>query len=174
MADPPLRLEDVARLVDASRATLYYFSGRDDLLGFLLTAHTRAGSAAMRAAVRDREPAEQCLAAMVGALVEFLGVHPGTCAGLLSALGATGRMTEVLRESDTWIAGPLREVLAEGVDGGSVAVIDPADAANAVVGAVLLGVLGRSMAAGDPTDPAFREALIGQVLRGVLAGVPAR
>src|SRR5258708_3433766 len=84
---PALRLEDVARLVGASRATLYYsFSGRDDLLSFLLAEHARRGAEAVRAAVRGGgDGPEARLRAMVTALAGYLGGHPGTCAGLLGA-----------------------------------------------------------------------------------------
>ncbi len=168
--DPPPRLEDVARLVGASRATLYYyFSGRDDLLSYLLAAHTRQGAAAVRAAVREEDPPQVRLRAMVAALADYLGHHPGTCAGLLGALGGSGRMSEVLEANDARIAAPLRGLLGEGRAAGAFAVESTADAANAVLGALLLAVLGRSMAGGDPTEPRFRERLVEQVVGGVLA-----
>jgi AcrR family transcriptional regulator len=168
---PALRLEDVARLVGASRATLYYyFSGRDDLLSFLLAEHTRNGAEAMRAAVRAGDGPQARLRAMVTALAEYLTSHPGTCAGLLGALGAAGRLDEVLQASDTWIAAPLREVLTRGREAGVFAAGDPADAANAILGGLLVAVLGRAITGADPADPRFRQHLADQVLRGVAAG----
>jgi AcrR family transcriptional regulator len=164
--DPPPRLEDVARLVGSSRATLYYyFSGRDDLLTFLLTAHARAGAEAVRSQVRPDDSPAARLRAMVGAMVTYLGEHPGTCAGLLGALGSAGRMNDVLAANDTWVATPLRDLLADA----AFTVDSAADAANAIMGAILLAVLGRSMAGEDPTDAAFRQRLTEQVVRGVLA-----
>jgi AcrR family transcriptional regulator len=170
-SDPPPRLEDIAGLVGASRATLYYyFAGRDDLLTFLLTAHAQRGAAAVQAATHPDDPPEQRLRAMVAALAAYLGHHPGICSGLLTALGATGRMVEVLNANDTWIAGPLRDLLTEGHAAGTVRVDNAADAANAMLGALLLGVLGRATSGADPTDPQFRQHLAEQVLRGVLIG----
>jgi AcrR family transcriptional regulator len=166
--DPPPRLEDVAQLVGASRATLYYyFSGRDDLLAFLLTAHAEAGAEAVRAAVDTDDPPEPRLRAMVAALIEYLGRHPGICAGLLAAFGGTGRLNEVLQANDTRIAAPLRELLAEGRAAGAFTADDTADAANAILGAVLLGILGRAMSGADPTDPRFQQQLTQQAIRGV-------
>ena len=163
--DAAPRLEDVARMVGASRASLYYyFSGRDDLLSFLLTTHARHGAEAIQAAVDADAPAPQRLRAMLGAMIDYLGQHPGTCAGLLGALGANGQMTEVLQTNDVWIAGPLRELLAAG----PFSVGNVADAANAILGATLLAVLGRSMSGADPADPAFRQQLVDQLLGGVL------
>lgn len=168
---PALRLEDVARLVGTSRATLYYyFSGRDDLLSFLLTEHTRRGAEAVRAAVRAGDRPEARLRAMVTALAGYLTSHPGTCAGLLGAFGAAGRLDEVLQANDTWIAAPLREVLTHGCDAGVLAAGDSADAANAILGGLLLAVLGRAMTGADPADPRFREHLVDQMLRGVVTG----
>ncbi|MFV2082974.1 TetR/AcrR family transcriptional regulator [Micromonospora sp. LOL_021] len=172
--DPAPRLEDIAGMVGASRATLYYyFAGRDDLLAFLLTAHAQDGAQAVQASIDPTDPPEQRLRAMVAALAGYLSQHPGICAGLLSALGATGRMTDVMAANDRWIAGPLRELLTEAGTVGAVTVDDTADAANAVLGALLLAVLGRSVAGADPTDARFREQLTDQVLHGVLTRAPA-
>ena len=168
---PALRLEDIARLVGASRATLYYyFSGRDDLLSFLLAEHTRHAAEAMQAAVRAGDRPAARLRAMVTALAEYLARRPGTCAGLLGALGAAGRLDEVLQASDTWIAAPLRTVLTPGRDAGVFAIENPADAANAILGGLLLAVLGRALTGADPADPRFREHLVDQMLRGVVTG----
>ena len=168
---PALRLEDVAHLVGASRATLYYyFSGRDDLLSFLLAEHARRAAEAMRAAVRADDGPEARLRAMLLALAEYLSGHPGTCAGLLGAFGAAGRLGEVLQASDTRIAAPLREALTQGRDADLFAVESPADAANAILGSLLIAVLGRMMTGADPTDPPFHLRLVDQMLRGVVTG----
>lgn len=170
-ADPPLRLEDVARLVGASRASMYYyFSGRDDLLAFLLSEHTRRGAGAVAAAVTEADPPDVRLSATVDAMVGYLGAHPGLCAGLLGALGNAGRMGEVLKLHEEWITGPLRDLLADGRRTGAFSVAcDTADAANAVVGALLMAVLGRSLSGADPADGDFRRHLTTQITRGVLA-----
>jgi TetR/AcrR family transcriptional regulator len=167
--DPALRLEDVARLVGASRATLYYyFSGRDDLLSFLLTEHARHGAGAMRAAVREGDGPEARLRAMVMALSLYAGSRPGMCGGLLSAFGAADRLRDALEVADSWLVVALREVLTEGREAGVFATQTPADAANVLMGGLLLAVLGRAMAGADPVDPDFLEQLTDQLLRGVL------
>jgi TetR/AcrR family transcriptional regulator len=79
----------------------------------------------MRAAMRTGDGPEARLRAMLAALAEYLTSHPGTCAGLLDAFGAAGRLDEVLQASDTWIAAPLREVLAHGRDAGVFAAGGP-------------------------------------------------
>ncbi|WP_370324090.1 TetR/AcrR family transcriptional regulator [Euzebya sp.] len=169
--DADLRLEDVARMVGASRATLYYyFAGRDDLLAFLLSAHVREGAAAMAAADDGQGPPADRLRAVVVAMAGYLGGRPGTCAALLAAAGARGALAPVLELNDARIAGPLRELLTEGRATGAFDVAAPADAANAILGAVLMAVLGRAAAGRDPADPDFTTALADQILRGVSAG----
>jgi TetR/AcrR family transcriptional regulator len=168
-ADPPPRLEDVARLVGASRATLYYyFSGRDDLVAFLLTAHARQAAQTVHAAVDPDDAPEPRLRATVAATVAYLGAHPRTCAGLLGALGDAGRMSEALQANDTWIAAPLRELLTDGRTAGAFAIDNIADAANAILGAILLAVLGRSTSGADTTDAQFHRQLTDQTIRGIL------
>ena len=135
----------------------------------LFRSHARNGADAIRAAVDPDDPPERRLRAMLTAMVDYLGRHPGTCAGLLGALGATGQMKEVLQTNDTWIAGPLRDLLSDGRATGAFALDNVADAANAILGAVLLAVLGRSMTGADPAEPGFRRQLTEQTLRGILA-----
>ena len=168
-ATPPPRLEDIAKQVGASRAALYYyFAGRDDLLAFLLTTHAQDGAEAVRKAIGPSGSPEQRLREMVGALADYLAHRPGVCVGLLSALGAAGKMGEVLKANDEHIARPLRDLLDECRAAGAVDVANVGDAANAMLGGLLHAVLGRAMAETDPTDPAFLDRLRDQILRGVL------
>jgi AcrR family transcriptional regulator len=168
--DPPPRLEDVARHVGASRATMYYyFAGRDDLLAFLLVEHARQGAEAVRAALRADDPPAAQLRTMVSVLTGYLGRRPAICSGLLGAFGGAGRMREALQANDVMIAGPMRVLLARGRADGEFAVADVATAANAIMGAMLLAVLGRASDGGDTTDDAFRDQVTEHVVGGVLA-----
>jgi TetR/AcrR family transcriptional regulator len=63
-----------------------------------------------------------------------------------------------------------RDVLTQGRDAGVLALGEPADAANAMLGGLLLAVLGRAMTGADPTDPRFRQHLADQLLRSVTTG----
>ena len=75
-----------------------------------------------------------------------------------------------MQASDTSVAAPLREVLTQGRDDRVLAAGEPADAANAILGGLLLAVLGRAMTGADPTEPRFRQRLADQLLRGVMTG----
>jgi TetR/AcrR family transcriptional regulator len=158
--DRELRLEDVAALVDSKRATLYYyFSGRDDLIAFLLTEHLAAAAQAIEAASGQQATRVEQLRSAIAALVGFLGERPGVCAGLLSFAGAAGRMASVLADKDSLIAEPIRRILADG----PFEVGNPRDAASAMLGAAMIATLERWYR-GEPVTPAFRRRLTEQIV----------
>lgn len=166
-----LRLEDIAALVGSARATLYYyFSGRDDLIGFLLQEHVSAASAAVDAAVSPDQPPGEQLRAAVTTLTGFLGREPGVCAGLLSFAGASDGLGPVLAAKDALLVTPLREILAAGAVAGDFSIGDPVDAANAILGALMIATLGRWNRGGDSTEPAFQQSLTDQIVGGVRPG----
>src|SRR6266852_4004826 len=113
--DQALRLEDMATLMGSARATLYYhFSGRDDLVAFLLEEHLRAAAETIELAVTTARPPVVQLRSAITALVGFLGGQPGVCAGLLSFAGTTGRLGTLMAAKDATRAAPLRKLIDEG------------------------------------------------------------
>ena len=113
--DRALRLEDVAALIGSARATLYYhFSGRDDLVAFLLEEHLRVAAETVELAVTPTGSPAVRLRSAITALVGFLGGQPGVCAGLLSFAGATGRLGTLMAAKDAKLATPLQKLLDEG------------------------------------------------------------
>ena len=167
--DQALRLEDVATLIGSARATLYYhFSGRDDLVAFLLEEHLRAAAQTIELAVATTQPPPAAqLRAAVTALAGFLGGQPGVCAGLLSFAGATGRLGTLMAAKDTALAAPLRKLLDEGATTGQFTISDSRDAANAILGAALIAMLTRWEEGRDTQDPEFQQALTDQLVRSV-------
>jgi AcrR family transcriptional regulator len=166
--DPALRLEDIAALIGSARATLYYhFAGRDDLVAFLLEEHLRVAAEAVELAITTTQPPVVQLRSAVTALVAFLGERPGVCAGLLSFAGATGRLGTLMAAKDATLAAPLRKLLDEGAATDQFTINDSGDAANAILGAVLIATLTRWEGGRDTADPEFQRALTDQVVRSV-------
>jgi TetR/AcrR family transcriptional regulator len=162
--DRDLRLEDVAALVGSKRATLYYyFSGREDLIAFLLLEHLAAAAQVMTTASDAQPSPAERLRSAVAALVGFLGERPGVCAGLLSFAGAAGRMASVLAAKDSAVAEPIRCILADG----PFEVGDARDATSAMLGAAMIATVDRWYR-GDAMTPAFQQRLTEQIVRGVL------
>jgi TetR/AcrR family transcriptional regulator len=166
--DPALRLEDVATLIGSSRATLYYhFSGRDDLVAFLLEEHLRVAAETIELAVTPTGSPVVQLRSAITALVGFLGGHPGVCAGLLSFAGAAGRLGTLMAAKDAQLATPLRKLLDEGAATDQFTISDSRDAANAILGAALIATLTRWEDGRDTQDPEFQQALTDQLVRSV-------
>src|SRR5882757_3058272 len=166
--DPALRLEDIAALIGSARATLYYhFAGRDDLVAFLLEEHLRVAAEAVELAITTTQPPVVQLRSAITSLVGFLGERPGVCAGLLSFAGATGRLGTLMAAKDATLAAPLRKLLDEGAATDQFTINDSGDAANAILGAVLIATLTRWEGGRDTADPEFQRALTDQVVRSV-------
>ncbi len=167
--DQALRLEDIATLIGSARATLYYhFSGRDDLVAFLLEENLRAAAETIELAVTTAQPPPVVqLRSAITALAGFLGGQPGVCAGLLSFAGATGRLGTLMAAKDAALAAPLRKLLDEGAATGQFTISDSRDAANAILGAALIATLTRWEDGRDTQDPEFQQALTDQLVRSV-------
>jgi TetR/AcrR family transcriptional regulator len=161
-----VRLEDVAARVGVARTTLYYyFSGRDDLVAFLLAEHLRDGASTIASAAAGDDPVAARLRRVTIALLDLLGKHPGLCTGLLASLGAAGRMDEVLAANDALIVTPVRTLVAEGIKAREVRNGDAGDIASALLGAILFVVLSRT-AQGRPVSDA--DQISENLLRGPL------
>src|SRR5260370_42194686 len=75
--DPALRLEDIATLIGSARATLYYhFSGRDDLVAFLLEEHLRVAAQTIELAITPPRPPLVQLRSAITAPLDVLSGHP--------------------------------------------------------------------------------------------------
>jgi AcrR family transcriptional regulator len=161
-------LEDIAALIGSARATLYYhFSGRDDLVAFLLEEHLRVAANTIALAVTTTEPPAAQLRSAITALVGFLGGQPGVCAGMLSFAGATGRLGTLMAAKDANLTEPLRKLLDQGAATHHFTINDSRDSANAILGAALITTLTRWEDGRATQDPEFQQALTDQLVRSV-------
>ncbi|MDT7664340.1 MAG: hypothetical protein QOD04_3896 [Pseudonocardiales bacterium] len=166
--DQALRLEDIAALIGSARATLYYhFSGRDDLVAFLLEEHLRVAANTIALAVTTTQPPGAQLRSAITALVGFLGGQPGVCAGMLSFAGATGRLGTLMAAKDANLTEPLRKLLDQGAATHHFTINDSRDSANAILGAALIATLTRWEDGRATQDPEFQQALTDQLVRSV-------
>jgi AcrR family transcriptional regulator len=164
-----VRLEDVAADIGVARTTLYYyFSGRDDLISFLLAEHLTQGAEVIDSAIDSTGSPADKLHGVTAALIEFLAIHPGLCTGRLASLGAAGRMNEALQANEALIASPIRELVAAGIAAGEVRDGDPDDITSALLGGILLTVLAQTARQHDIT-PTTAQKLADRLLHGPLA-----
>lgn len=164
-----VRFDDIAEQVGVARATLYYyFSGRDDLLSFVLAEHIRRGAEIVQGAT-GATPTARLRAAVTG-LVEFLGAHPELCPALLSAMGGAGRMSEALQANDELIARPVAAMIRDGIAAGELRAADPDDLAASVLGSTLMIVLSRTVRGRSIEGRADARRVADVVLRLVVPG----
>ena len=164
-----IRLEEVAATVGVARTTLYYyFSGRDDLVSFLLAEHLKHGAELIRQATEGGEPPATKLRQVTVALIQFLGQHPALCTGLLASLGAVGRMDEVLAANEALIVAPVRSLVEAGMAAGDLRAGDAGDVAGAILGGILLVVLSRTLQGRPLSADGVADQIADQILQGPL------
>jgi AcrR family transcriptional regulator len=133
------RIDDVAKRVGVPRATLYYyFSGKEDILAFLLRSLLDDVAAAVQKAVTGRGGGVARLRAALRAQLEVLAANPETAQLLVANLGKAGRLTDIAVAVRAAFHEPVRSVLAAGVAEGSLRDVDVERAASALFGAVIL------------------------------------
>lgn len=169
-----VRLEDVAARIGTARATLYYyFSGRDDLISFVLTEHIgEAAELITRTTSGDRSPGAS-LRAVTAGLLDFLGEHPGLCTTMLASLGSGERMNDALHAHETLVAGPVRELITAGIATGELRAGDADFHASALLGGILFVAQTRAeRRRSDETPDLTSSQLADQLLHGLLQESP--
>ncbi len=167
-----LRVEDLSQATGVPKATLYYyFTGKDDVLGYLLRDLLTSVSDAVAEAAARRGTACQRLDAVIHAQFRVLAAQPSMWRALVAHLGKAAQLPDVADLVAAGFHAPIERLLAEGRDDGSLRnVMDPPAAARAIFGAVSVVVL-HSVAIGTSIEPA---KLANDITELVLHGVRRR
>lgn len=165
------RIEDVARRIDVPRATLYYyFSGKEEILAFLLRSLLDDVAAAVQSAVASAGSGNVRLRAALRAQLEVLAANPATAQLLVANLGRAGRLADIAVAVRSAFHEPVRRVLDAGIADGSLRSVDTERAASAVFGAVILTGL-HEIALHGEFDPAeVVDDVSAVVLDGLVEG----
>ncbi len=130
-------IDEVAKLADVPRATLYYyFSGKEDLVGFFLNAKFMLVRDAIAEAAAAEGTASQRLGNAMTAILHALSEHPPLCTELPIAVKRAGMMGDVMANADRVMMTPMRELLIEGRATGEFSIPDVDLAATALMGAL--------------------------------------
>ncbi len=133
------RIDDVAERVGVPRATLYYyFSGKEDILAFLLRSLLDDVAAEVQRAVDGDGTGEARLRAALRAQLEVLAGSPETAQLLVANLGRAGRLADIAVAVRAAFHEPVRQVIEAGIADGSLRSVEPERTASAVFGAVIL------------------------------------
>ena len=167
--DLDVSVDDIAKMADVPRATLYYyFSGREDLISFFLSDKLHRVSVAIGKAMAGEgsvvERLENTLAAVMTAMAE----HPALCTEMPGAVKEAAKFGEVVNEAERVMLAPFRELLIEGKATGELAIQDVNTTSIALLGAVNMVAMFQLVQTGSIDLEATNAALIPALVNGVL------
>lgn len=163
------KIEELAEVTGIPKATLYYyFSGKEEILVFLLRDLLTQVAGAVAIALESDGSGRDRLSAVVHAQFEVMADQPSVWRALIADLGRAGRMPEIAAMVADAYYTPLQQLLEEGAADGSLRAVEDAPAtAMAVFGAVTVVGLHYLMS-GEALDPdALTRRISELILRGI-------
>ena len=162
-------IEEVARIADIPRATLYYyFSGKDDLVEFYLNdLMDRTRTAIEKAAASEGSSADR-LANVMTSVIGSFAEYPKMCLELPSAIKSGEDHVVLMANMDRSVMTPFREVLIEGRAAGELAVVDVEMAADAIMGALHMVCMKTLILKGAIDAEELASIIVPQLVNGLL------
>jgi AcrR family transcriptional regulator len=167
-----LKIDELAELSGVPRATIYYyFSGKDDVMAFLLAQKVeRAGVIVAEAAAGPGSPSAR-MERVFRAMLRQMADHPALCTRLLCWM-ASATAGQLVGEAQGSLMAPLRALFVEGQATREFAGIDPVDATTAVMGALSMVAMHHTVK-GDFDPDAVADTLVPWLLEGLRSPRPA-
>ena len=161
-----VKVDELAELTGVPRATLYYyFSGKEDVLAFLLSQKLQRGTAAIaEAAAGSGRPTER-LEAVLRAMLRVMAEQPALCTRLLCSMVSEGN-GQVMVDAERALMAPVRQLLIEGQATGEFAAFDPVDTTTSLMGATSFVAM-RHTLAGHFDPEAVADRLVPQLVHGL-------
>lgn len=167
----PDRLPSVDEMADRTgipRATLYYyFSGREELVDFLLLDKVEQVGAAVRSAVSDISDPVINLETVLSTALRTMAAHPTLCTILISRLPALAPTDPLAVSVDRAVVVPMRDLLEAGAASGSFIFSHADVTAHALYGAVSMAALSRFARDGHIDADELVAALVPRLMSSV-------
>lgn len=164
------RITDVARSTGIPKATLYYyFTGKEEILVFLLRSLLDEVATAVTAAAEAQGNAAARLRGVVRAQLQVMASNPAASQLLVANVGSAGRLPDVALAIDASFQVVVRRLLTEGVADGSLRPVDPALGASVLFGAVVVPGLRDLVVDGELRADQLADEVLAMLLQG-LAG----
>lgn len=165
-----ISIDEMAQLAGIPRATLYYyFSGKDDLIGFFLQDKLSRASVAVQKAISSEGTVVERLERTLAAVMEVMAAHPTLCTEMPAAVKEAGKYEEVVNGAERLMLAPFRELLIEGKAIGDFHISDVNTTAVALMGAVNMVAMFQLVQTGTLDVEKTNAALIPQLIQGLLA-----
>lgn len=166
-------VDDVASASGVPRATLYYyFTGRDELVDFLLLDKVEQIGAGMTREATQSLDEESRLETLLTGMVHTIARNPVLCTTLLSRLAVLSEADELVATVDRKVMRPLGQLLEDGRRAGRFEVSDIDLTAHALYGALSMGALSRFARDGGIDAAATAAALVPQLIAAVRRATP--
>lgn len=152
------KIDEIADAAGIPKATLYYyFSGKDEILAFLLADVLELIAGEVGTAVSAPGSARERLESAVEVQLRVMLEHPAVCRALVGDLGRATRLPELAMALQTAFHQPIEDLLAEGVNDGTLrGVTHPGVVALSIFGAIT--VAGLSVAVEGPSNNPAKDA----------------
>ena len=162
-------IDHVAQMADIPRATLYYyFSGKDDLVGFFLADKLNRAGVAIQKAIASEGTVVERLERTLSSVMQAMAEHPTLCTEMPGAIKEAGKFSDVVNGADRLMLAPLRELLIEGKATGELVITDVNTAAIALMGAVNMVAMFQLVQSGSVDVETSNRELIPQLVQGLL------
>ena len=167
-----LKVDELAELTGVPRATIYYyFSGKDDVMAFLLAQKVeRASVIVAEAAAGPGTPSDR-LQRVFRAMLQQMADHPALCTRLMCWM-TTPTAGHLVIDAQRSLMAPLRALFLEGKATGEFGEIDPVDATTAVMGALSMVAMHHTLN-GDFDPQVVADTLIPWLFDGLRSRDPS-
>lgn len=163
------KIEDVAAVTGVPKATLYYyFSGKEEILAFLLEDLLKDIADAVAAIVHTDGTGAERLELVIRAQLRAMAQRPAVCRALIGELGRAGRMSVIAEMINTACQQPVEALLVAGAhDGSLVKQPDARSTSIALFGAVTINALTYLVTASHLDETAVASTLNAVVFDGL-------
>jgi AcrR family transcriptional regulator len=162
------KIEDIAAASGVPKATLYYyFSGKEEILSFLMRDALADLAREVAAAADSPGPGRDRLAAVINVQIGHTMSHAGSSRALVGDLGRAIRLPELATAVQEAFYEPIARVLRVGAEDGSLRrLTDPQSSSVSIFGAVMMtallhNVIESAKDAGDVADEVMELLLNG-------------
>ena len=167
--DLDVSIDDIAKMADVPRATLYYyFSGKEDLISFFLSDKLHRASVAIQKAMAGEGNVVERLENTLMAVMEAMMEHPALCTEMPGAIKEAAKYSEVVNEAERVMLAPFKELLIEGKANGELVIEDVNTTAISLMGAVNMVAMFQLVQTGTIDVAATTRVLIPQLILGVV------
>lgn len=163
------KIEEIAAASGIPKATLYYyFTGKDDILAFLLKDSLASLAGAVAVAADAPGPGRDRLAAVVSVQIEHILRNSGPSRALVGDLGHAARLPELAEAVQAAFYEPIARVLRDGAADGSLrAVDDPESTAVSIFGTVIMTGLIHSIVGTERSAAAISAGILDLLMTGL-------